>query len=564
MIALTERALRFLSSEVRGLHAAAYVLAACALLSSLLALVRDRLLANEFGASATLDIYYAAFRIPDILFVATGALVSVYILIPELVNKNGRERRDYIDTIIVGFSLLAVTLSAVCVVFTPEILARLFPAYTGTNADLLVATTRILLFQPILLGLSNILAAITQVNHRYAIYALSPLLYNIGIILGIVFLYPLWGLEGLALGVVCGALLHALVQVPSIVKDGYLRRMPRLYEPKALVRTAWVSAPRALALSMNQLAFFGLVALGSTLAAGSISVFMLAYNLQAVPLAIIGASYSVAAFPTLALALSRGEVREFVSHVAIAARYVLFWSIPASFLILVLRAYLVRVVLGSGAFDWTDTRLTAAAFALLSFSLVSQGIMLLLVRGYYAAGRTFVPFMVATGTTILTMVLAMSFLGVLSNEALLVSIESFLRVEDLPGTSVLGLALAFTISSVAGVLCLALLFERRFRGFFAQVYSAFAQSVAAGVVAATGAYLALSVIGLFVDTTSSVSVFFVGLTGGVAGIVAGALTYYVLGSREYLETYASIRARLWRAQPKDGVTLVSSAEEIQA
>lgn len=561
MIAIAERAFRFLSSEVRGLHAAAYVLATFALLSSLLALVRDRLLAHAFGASTTLDIYYAGFRIPDLLFVATGALVSVYILIPELVRRSKDEQRDYIDTVVLGFSALAVFLSGIAALSAPYVLSVLFPVYVDESADLLVSITRILLLQPILLGLSNILAAITQVQHRYAIYALSPLLYNIGIIVGIVFLYPLWGLSGLAVGVVLGAALHLIIQLPSIISDGYFLRMPRFIEPRALFETARVSIPRALALSMNQMAFLGLVALGSTLTIGSVSVFMFAFNLQAVPLAIIGASYSVAAFPTLALALSRGERSEFIVHVATAARYVFFWSVPASALILILRAYIVRVVLGTGAFDWTDTRLTAAAFALLAFSLVSQGIMLLLVRGYYAAGRTFVPFVVSACMTLLTLALAALMLGALSTPAILSWIEHALRVENLPGTAVLGLALAYTASSLLGTLLMAILFERRFSGFIAQVRGAFFESIVAAAAGAVAAYVGLTVIGMFADTTSSLAVFLTGFGGGVCGIIAAGATYHFLASREYAETLVSVRARLWRAQPKDEVILVSSAEE---
>lgn len=561
MIALTERAFRFLSSEVRGLHAAAYVLASAALISSLLALVRDRLLAHAFGASGTLDIYYAGFRIPDLLFVATGALVSVYILIPELVRRSESEQRDYIDTIVLGFSALALLLSGASMLFAPTILAHFFPVYTGENMELLVSITRIILLQPIFLGLSNILAAITQVKHRYAIYALSPLLYNIGIILGIVALYPTWGLTGLAYGVVLGAALHLLIQVPGALGDGFFLRFPRFKDPTALLHTAWVSIPRALALSMNQLAFFGLIAIGSTLAAGSIAVFVFAFNLQAVPLAIIGASYSVAAFPTLALALSRGETSEFISHVATAARYVFFWSVPASMLILVLRAYIVRVILGSGAFDWTDTRLTAAVFALLSFSLVAQGLMLLLVRGYYAAGRTFVPFVVSAGMAFLTLLFAMLFLGVFSDASTLMTIERFLRVEDLPGTAVVSLAFAYTLSMLIGTALMAILFEHRFNGFIAQVRGAFFESIFAAAIAGLAAYIGLTTIGVFADTTSTLSVFLTGLGGGVCGIAAGMLAYHFLGSREYAETYASVHARLWRVQPKEEVTLVSSAEE---
>src|SRR3989344_4771723 len=253
---MMQSAFRFLSVEVRGLQKVVYVLAAFALLSSILALVRDRLLAAAFGASTTLDLYYAAFRIPDLIFVGIGALVSVYTLIP----------------------------------------ARLFPQFMlEGNLPQLVTLTRIILLQPLLLGFSNILAAITQSRHRYLLYALSPLLYNLGIIFGIVVLYPLWGVAGLAWGVVVGAAVHAGIQIPAVIRDGFLRSSPRLWDIGALLQTVSVSVPRALTLSMNQITFIGLTALAGSLTSGSIAVFMFSYNLQAVPLSIIGASYSVAA-----------------------------------------------------------------------------------------------------------------------------------------------------------------------------------------------------------------------------------------------------------------------------
>lgn len=562
MIAITNRALQYLSQEVRGLQAAAYVLAAAALISSLLALVRDRLLANAFGASTTLDIYYAGFRIPDLIFVSIGALVSVYILIPELVRRGERQQRDYIDTVVLGFSALALFVSGLAALLAPQLLALAFPEYTGPTASALVDVTRILLLQPFLLGLSNILAAITQAKHRYAIYALSPLLYNIGIIIGIVFFYPSWGLSGLALGVVLGALLHLVIQLPSVVADGFFLRMPRFAEPRALWETVTTSVPRALALSMNQFTFFGLIAIAATLVSGSVAVFVFAYNLQAVPLAIIGASYSVAAFPTLALALSRGEKEEFIAHVATAARYVVFWSIPASALILVLRAHIVRVVLGSGAFDWTDTRLTAAAFALLALSLAAQGVTLLLVRAYYAAGRTFIPFAVSVAMAAFTLLLAFLVMYAYIDPRLLFAVEDFLRVPGIPGTAVLGLALAYSLAAILGALVLVLLFERRFRGFLDRVYSAVGESVVAAGAGAVSAYLSLALIGMYADMSSSLDVFFTGLGGGLAGIAGASLAYYVLGSREFAETLVTVRARLWRtAGKKDDVVLVASAED---
>lgn len=560
--AFTGRAFRYLSSEVRGLQAAAYVLAVSALLSSLLALARDRLLAHVFGASTTLDVYYASFRIPDMLFVALGALVSVYILIPEITRRSGPAQRDYIDTIVAGFSMFAVLVSLALFAMTPFIVPRIFPGLAAAGAaDQLVLLTRIMLLQPVLLGLSNIAAAITQTRYRYALYSLSPLLYNLGIIIGIIGLYPRFGIIGLAWGVVAGALMHLAVQLPSAVADGFFRRIPLLRDVPALRHTVMISVPRALALSMTQLSLLALTALAALLSPGSVAVFMLAFNLQSVPLSIVGASYSVAAFPTLAAALSRGARAEFVSHVVTAARYVLFWSLPCSALILVLRAHIVRVILGSGAFDWSDTRLTAAAFAVLAFSLAAQGILLLLIRAYYAAGQTAVPLIASAAVAAGTIALSSMGLVTLTVPHLLTTVEQFLRVEDIAGSAIVALAIAFSVSNIAGAALLALHFEYRFGGFFAGMWRPFAESALAALTAGVVAHFFLSLVSSFDASFTAMSIFVQGFTAGLAGILAASVAYWLVGSREYSETFASVHARLWRKPAHRDVTLVASAEE---
>lgn len=552
------RGFRLIATEVRGLQAAVYVLALSAVLSSLLALLRDRILAHTFGASTTLDLYYAAFRIPDFLFVATGALVSVYILIPELAKRTPEAQRHYIDTILVGFSALAVAASAVAAFAAPALLARLFPQFVSEGfLPTLILLTRIMLLQPVFLGLSNILAAVTQSKHRYALYSISPLLYNLGIIAGVVLLYPLWGPAGLALGVVLGAALHAGIQLPSVVGDGFFHRTPRLWEPRALLDTVKISVPRALALSMSQLTFLGLTVLAGSLAAGSIAVFMFAYNLQAVPLAVIGASYSVAAFPTLAAALSRGERERFLDHIATAARYVCFWSLPATALVIVLRAHIVRVILGSGAFDWTDTRLTAATLAVLSCSLVAQGLMLLLVRGYYAAGRTFVPFLVNIGITVATVGLGVLLVNTLAHERVLTLMQQLLRIEDIPGSRVLALGFAYSAVSLLGTLIIIVHFERKFSGFLGRVLRSWGESFTAALATGLGAYAVLVFLGPLTLASTTLSVFTKGFAAGVIGIIVAALTYGLLGSREFRETVGALRSRV---RPLT-ITVAAPAEE---
>lgn len=554
----------YLSQEVRGLHAAAYVLAGAALLSSLLALARDRLLAHTFGAGTTLDIYYAAFRIPDLIFVATGALVSVYILIPELARRSAGEQSRYLDTVIAGFSIFAALVAFIAGLAAPYALSTLYPDLAHEHLAQLVSLTRIMLLQPILLGLSNIFAAVTQAHGRYTLYAISPLLYNVGIIVGVVVLYPLWGIQGLAWGVVFGALMHAGIQIPSVWKDGFLHRVPRVTDTQALIRTVFVSLPRALTLSMSQIAFIGLTALAGLLAPGSIAVFVFAYNLQAVPLSIIGASYSVAAFPTLAAALSNGEREHFLDQVALAARYVFFWSMPAVSLIVVLRAYLVRVVLGSGNFDWTDTRLTAAVFALLAISLAAQGITLLIVRAYYAAGRTFVPFLISCGTTLATLAIAAWAIDAFHNPLVYWAGETLLRAQEQTGVRVLALGIGFSLASIGGAVALIWHFERRFSGFWARVRRAFTESILASCSAGAAAYVMLDLLGPIDVGSTTGTVFVKGFAAGVIGLIVAGLCYALLGSVEFRELMATLGSRISRAgmlMRGREVAIASSAED---
>src|SRR3989344_8392372 len=288
--------LAVVSKEVRGMHEAAYLLAVFALGSQLLALVRDRLLAAHFGASNKLDVYYAAFRIPDFLFATVASLLSLYALLPVL-SRLGREHSglaiSFLRQILFVFFVAMGAISSVVFVVVPWIVLWVAP---GLATPDLILLARILLLQPILLGASNIIASWTQLRHRFFLYSISPLLYNLGIIFGIVALYPHFGLAGLAWGVVFGACMHLLVQLPFFTSGKDVHRLPHRLMYKELVAVLGLSLPRTLALAAGQISLLVLVVIASYFSVGSIAVFMFAYNLQAVPLTIIGVSYSVAAF----------------------------------------------------------------------------------------------------------------------------------------------------------------------------------------------------------------------------------------------------------------------------
>jgi putative peptidoglycan lipid II flippase len=529
------------------MHQAAYLLALFALLSQALALVRDRLLAGTFGATHTLDVYYAAFRIPDLLFATVASLLSLYALLPILsrLEPKGKTASFLRGTLLIFFISMGI-IAGVLYLLVP-VLAPL--AAPGLDHERLVLLTRILLLQPILLGASNIIASLTQLRHRFLLYSVSPLLYNVGIILGIIALYPQMGLAGLGWGVVLGALLHLLVQLPFFF--GERADTSALREAwKSLPEVLTLSVPRTVTLAAGQIALLILVAMASFLLPGSIAVFTFAFNLQAVPLAIIGVSYSVAAFPTLSRLHAAGESGEFLRHIEAALRHMLFWAIPATVFIIVLRAHLVRAILGVGAFDWGATRLTAAALALFVVSLCAQSIVLLIARAYYAAGKTARPLMFAAVGVGVSVVSAYILLRAFQAHELWRGVlENMLRVSDIAGTPVLMLALGYCLGAVAQAAVALSAFSGEFglglKGLRRLAFESFGSSVIGGAVA----YGALAVLGGLIDINTTAGIISEATIAGILGLLTTAGILAALGNAELSEAYATLRRRFVSEPP---------------
>jgi len=527
------------------MHQAAYVLAAFALLSQLLALVRDRLFAAEFGAGVTLDVYYAAFRIPDLLFATVASLLSLYALLPvlsRLAQEDEGKMVSFLRQMLLFFFVGMALISAVAFVLAPWLLKLLVPGIVSPD---LVLLTRILLLQPIFLGASNILANLTRMRHRFLLYSVSPLLYNLGIILGLVFFYPQIGLAGLGWGVVLGALLHMALQLPFFAAERSANHMPWRESLREFWKVLALSVPRTLTLGAGQISLLVLTALASFMVPGSIAIFTFGWNLQAVPLTIIGVSYSVAAFPTLSKLHAGGNLAEFVRHVEVALRHIFFWTIPATILIIVLRAQLVRAILGSGAFDWGATRLTAAALALFVVSLLAQSVSMLIARAYYAAGNTRKPFYFGLVTVATSVISALVFIGAFhGNYFWRGLLETMLRVEGLAGTTVLMLALAMALGAWAGCIVGFVALRRDFPLELSPLWRLSFESLGASILGGGAAYLALSAMGQLVDINTAPGILAQGFVGGVCGLVATAAILMLLKNREIAEAYTAFKNRL--------------------
>jgi len=537
---MVRRVFKFVYREVKGIHQAAYLLAVFALGSQVLAIIRDRLLAHTFGAGRELDLYHAAFRIPDLLFVLFASVLSVYVLLPFITAGRYRTLLSQLFTLfLLCYALLASVLAVTASWYVPI----LFPGLVE-DVGILVTLVQILLLQPLLLGVSNLCGVITQFHNRFVLYALSPLLYNLGIITGVVLLYPVFGLTGLVSGVVLGAAAHLIVQWPFVRQSEQSFRLTASITWSEVTHVLRVAMPRALTLSLQQIVLLVLVGMATTFAAGSVAVFQFALNLQAVPLAIIGMSYSVAAFPTLSRLSASGEIAAFNQQLLVALRHIIFWSVPIIALVIVLRAQIVRVLLGSGQFDWGDTRLTAAVLALFILGLVAQAALLLLIRAFYASGRVMQPLIIGSISALCT--IGFAWWGVAqyqTSEVWRSWLEVSLRLDGVVGTEVVILASAYVFGALIQLALMLWVTRRVFKASFRPVVRLAGQSLLAALVGGVVAYGTLVFIVDGVNQEKFLGIALQGLVAGMAGVAAVAATYFVVRAPELQEIFGVFHSK---------------------
>ncbi|MHB1118321.1 MAG: murein biosynthesis integral membrane protein MurJ [Minisyncoccota bacterium] len=557
---MVKKLLSLFHREWNGLHEAAFLLGMFAILSQVLALVRDRFLAYSFGASQTLDIYYAAFRIPDIVFAGIASFMSALILIPILTKRAGesddRAQKFLNDTFTVFFSILFVA-SVGVFIFTPTLIQMLFPAFVEKAQIDLIAMTRLLLLSPILLGLANLLGSVTQMLRKFFASALAPVLYNMGIIAGAVFFYPVFGIIGLAWGVVMGAFLHFFVHFFVSSRNGFTLAVSLRPSFSDILEVFRVSLPRTIGLSANQFAIFALVAFAAGMEDGSITVFNFALNLQSVPLVVIGVSYATAAFPALSKHFVGDDMAKFLAQILSAARHIIFWSLPVLVLLIVLRAQIVRTILGSGSFDWNATKLTAACLAIFTVSIVAQSITLLFLRGFYATGNNIIPLIVNVLSSFI--IVGVGY-GLMTWYAYSVFFQDFiaslLRVEGLSGAGVLMLPLAYSVGMLLNAVLLIYLFRRRFGRFLSPIKDTLMHGSFAALIAGLVAYEFLEVLGLYLDLDTFWGIFTQGLVAGIAGLLTWWLILELMGNEEIQEVRRSLTRKFWKV----GVVLPDKEE----
>lgn len=549
---MVKRFLAFINKETDGLHQAAYLLGFFTILSQVLGLLRDRLLASSFGAGQTLDIYYAAFRLPDFIFITVGSMVSVSVLIPFLASRmkaGPEEGRRFIGDISTFFFLLVIVVSLLAALFMPALERLIFPGFSPQILQEVVFLSRLLLLSPILLGLSNIFGTLTQTYRRFFLYALSPILYNLGIIFGIIFLAPRFGLPGLISGVILGAFLHLFIQLPFVLQNKLLPRPNLHFQWSEIKRVLLVSVPRTFTLGSDNISVMFLLSLASLMPAGSIAVFNFSYNLQSVLLSVIGVSYSLAVFPILIKLHTEGNQKKFAEEAVTSARHIIFWSLPVATLFIVLRAQIVRTILGAGQFNWWGTRLVAAALALFVISIICQNLTLLFVRAYYAVGNTKKPFVAKFLNAASTIILGYLFMQLyLSAPIFRHFLENILRVSDVPGTIILALPLGWSVGELLNTLALWWVFERDFKHFSRPVLKTLWEVLIASLGLGIVSFYALNFFDNFFNLNTASGIFLQGFCSGLVGLAAGIVIFILLGNQEIGAVWQTLKSKIFRTK----------------
>lgn len=403
--------------------------------------MRDRLLASNFGVSASTDAYTAAFRIPDLLFtiLVSGAFAVSFIpVFIGYIEKNKTDEAWQVTSSLLNiFSVVTLALCALAFVFAPQLVHLLAPGFDQERYQLTVNLTRIMLITPFMFSLSSVLGAIQQAFNRFTLFAMASVLYNVGIIVGIVFfskLFPSQPIYGVAWGVAFGATLQALLQFFGIIGLHFKYRFTfHLFHP-GVWRTIKLMIPRSIDLAIDQFNWIIQTAISSHLAVGSLTSYYYANNLKNVPLGIFGTAISTAVFPSLIRAAKSGKRERLVSAIVRDMCLIMFFVIPSAAIAIVLRGYIVRLLFGFG------DQATADTLGWLAGSIIATSLYFMIARIYYSLEDTLTPLL----TSLSSIVVNIAFSIVLSKQY-----------------GVSGLGMALTISTFYELLLLMFLLKRK-------------------------------------------------------------------------------------------------------
>jgi putative peptidoglycan lipid II flippase len=504
------------ASAGRVLVTASLILTVAALASRLLGWIRLLVIGSQFGASRELDAYFAAFRIPDAIFqlVVAGALSAALIPVFAGYKARGQDREAWqLASSVINLVLIALAgLSLLMAIFAPILVPIVAPGFDAPTTELTIRMTRVMLISPVLIGMGAVVTGILNTYQQFTVPAIAPLLYNLAIIAAAIFLAPIMGVEGLAVGVAIGSLAHLAVQVPSLARVGQRYDLTIGLSHPGVRRVAWLMGPRTLGLAAGQVNFLVSTVLASGLPEGSLTAYNYAFQLSQIPVGVVGVSIAVALFPTLSRDAALGRVGEIRRQVSAAIRILLFVAAPLIAIMIVLREPLTDVFYQYGAFSQSASDRTASALLFFAVGLGGHIVVHVLTRTFYAMQDTRTP-------------VTWAIVAVAINVPLMALLVGPMGVE--------GLALALSISAVLEVIGLLWSLRRRIDSVDE---TAILRSV--GRAAVAGVVSALFLLGSVTLLAGSLG----GLLDNVVGRLLALLLLSAAGGAVYLAAAAALRA----------------------
>lgn len=476
----------------KDILSSALILGFMILISRVFGFFRYRALTGFFSKEE-LDLFFAAFRLPDLIFevIISGALSSAFI---PIFIKNQKNREDLERTVSSIINLIIISLLFIILItfLTADYLIPfIVPGYSMEKTQYIINFSRILLLTQLpFLVLSNILSGIAQANKIFIITAIAPIFYNLTIILFTIFFSKTLWIYGPIIGIIVGAFLFFLIQIPIVFIINF-RYQPFIFEKKSLVEFVHLFIPRLMTVITSQIDLTIDLMLSSFLGAGSYTIFFFAQHFQLFPVSLIGMTLGQASLPYLTELYQDKKLEEIKKIFVNSLIQIIFLTAPLSLFFLFTRTPLVRLFFGGQKFDWEGTILTAYSLSYFCLSLPFHSMFYLVIRGFYAICDTKTPFLINLFSVVLNTFLSFYFVFILK----------------LP---VWSLALSFSTAIIINVLILLAFFYQKINGI--DVKKIIINSLKiyfASMISLSFSYPLMKLLdGLILDTSRTINVFF--------------------------------------------------------
>lgn len=525
-----QKSLSWILKQQTNILSAAFVLMATAVLSQVLGLLRQRLLVANFGASDTLGVYLASSKLPDFFFqlIIASALASAFIpVFSSLLSKDKTDEANKMASTLLIFGLLIFgAISLLLFIFAPYFLSllNLGSGYTAGQMSLMANLMRIILFGQMIFLVAAFFAAVLQSYQRFLVAGLAAALYNLGIIFGILALSDKYGIYAPAIGVILGAILFAVVQIPVVLKVGY-RFIPTFSLKNAgVMEVVKLTGPRALSVLVFQIGTIATVALVSFLpqAGRNYVIYDYALTLAFAPVVLFGQSIALAALPVLSR--ERDKLDKFQKTFTQSYVQMLYLILPVSVLFLVLRIPIVRLIFGAAEFDWLATVLTGRTLAFFTLSIFASALIYLVTRAFFALQDTKTPLIIGTISTAILILLSSIFVIVWRHNLVDYALNYSGRFRLVP-VGVESLAFAYSIAAILNLILLLFLLNRKVKIFDPEFIISQVKIFICVVFMGIALYIPIKLLDQLVfDTTRTVNLI---LLTGISSIIGFALYFFL-------------------------------------